>query len=243
MIGQPLKTQWKAPKNMDKRPEPRVATQIPVRVWGMDADGRPFFQNANATNISSEGALLLRIAHRLKAGEVIGIQHGAKKARFKVVWVIDGGAARQIEVGVQILPNQQSPWPELVTMQKAAVAPGKNKRRFLRHRVLFPLEIGFEDARRTHMQTNATDIGGRGCYVETLVPLQLGTKVTITFWMDSEKVHTSGVVRASDGGVGMGIEFTALDNRVQERLQQHLDKLDDGLKASDAAKGASNADS
>jgi hypothetical protein len=228
---------------MDKRPETRIATQIPVRVWGMDAEGRPFFQNANATNISSEGALLLKINHPLKTGDVIGLQHDAKKARFKVVWLIDGGAARKIEVGVQILPNQQSPWPDLVKTEKAAVAPGKNKRRFVRHKVLFPLEIGFEDARRTHMQTNATDIGGRGCYVETLVPLQLGTKVTITFWMDSEKVHTSGVVRASDGGVGMGIEFTALDNQVQERLQKHLDKLDDGIKIRDAAKGAANADS
>jgi len=92
------------------------------------------------------------------------------------------------------------------------------------------------------MQTNATDIGGRGCYVETLLPLQLGTKVKIMFWMDSEKVQTSGVVRASDGGVGMGIEFTQLDNQVQDRLQKHLEKLDAGIKRHDAAKGAANAD-
>jgi hypothetical protein len=93
------------------------------------------------------------------------------------------------------------------------------------------------------MQTNATDIGGRGCYVETLLPLPLGTKVKISFWMDSEKIQTSGVVRASDGGVGMGIEFTQLDNHVQDRLQKHLDKLDEGLKGHEAAKSASSADS
>ena len=228
---------------MDKRPETRVATVILVRVWGMDADGRPFFQNANANNLSSEGARLAAISHPLKAGDVIGVQHADKKARFKVVWVLDGGVARQIEAGVQILPNQQTPWRELATPDKTEVAPSKNKRRYVRHKVLFPLEIGFEDARRTHMQTNATDIGGRGCYVETLLPLPLGTKVKITFWMDSEKIQTSGVVRASDGGVGMGIEFTQLDNHVQDRLQKHLDKLDEGLKGRDAAKGASNADS
>jgi len=228
---------------MDKRPETRVATVILVRVWGMDADGRPFFQNANATNISSEGAMLSGISHPLKAGDVIGVQHGEKKARFKVVWVIDGGVARKIEVGVQTLPNQQIPWPELAKADKAPVAPAKNKRKYVRHKVLFPLEIGFEDARRTHMQTNATDIGGRGCYVETLLPLQLGTKVKISFWMDSERIQTSGVVRASDGGVGMGIEFTQLDNQVQERLQKYLDKLDAGLKGKDAAKSATNADS
>jgi hypothetical protein len=243
MICQPLRIQQKAPKNMDKRPETRVATVILVRVWGMDSDGRPFFQNANATNISSEGAMLSGISHPLKAGDVVGVQHGEKKARFKVVWVVDGGVARKIELGVQILPNQQSPWLALAKPGKAEIAPAKNKRKYVRHKVLFPLEIGFEDARRTHMQTNATDIGGRGCYVETLLPLQLGTKVKITFWMDSEKVQTSGVVRASDGGVGMGIEFTQLDNEVQDRLQKHLDKLDAGLTRHDAAKSAANADS
>jgi len=235
--------QQKAPKNMDKRPEIRVATVILVRVWGMDADGRPFFQNANATNLSSEGAMLSGIAHPLKAGDVIGVQHGEKKARFKVVWVIDGGVARRIEAGVQVLPNQESPWQKLATAEKAEVAQAKNKRRYVRHKVLFPLEIGFEDSRLTHMQNNATDIGGRGCYVETLLPLALGTKVKITFWMDSEKIQTSGVVRTSDGGVGMGIEFTQLDNHVQERLQKHLDKLDAGLTRHNSAKSATNPDS
>ena len=228
---------------MDRRPETRVATAILIRVWGMDADGRPFFQNANATNLSSEGASLSGINHPLKAGDVIGVQHGEKKARCKVVWVIDSGVARQIEAGVEILPGQQSPWQEQTKTEKAAATSAKNKRRYVRHKVCFPLEIGFEDSRRTHMQTNATDIGGRGCYVETLLPLPIGTKVKITFWMDSEKIQTSGVVRASDGGVGMGIEFTQLDNHVQERLQQHLEKLDAGLTRHDAAKGATNADS
>lgn len=228
---------------MDRRPETRVAAAILVRVWGMDADGRPFFQNANASNISTEGATLSGISHPLKAGDVIGVQYGEKKARLKVVWVIDGGVARQIEVGVQTLPNQQCPWQDMTNPDKAPVSQAKNKRRFVRHKVLFPLEIGFEDSRRTHMQTNATDIGGRGCYVETLLPLAIGTKVKITFWMDSEKIQTSGVVRASDGGVGMGIEFTQLDNHVQERLQQHLEKLDAGLTRHNSAKSATNADS
>jgi hypothetical protein len=105
---------------------------------------------------------------------------------------------------------------------------------------LFPIEIGFPDARRAHMQTNATDIGGRGCYVETLLPLTIGTEVVIIFWMDSEKTTTTGTVRASDPGVGMGIEFTALGSTIQQRLQEFIEKLDTGLGA---ARGASNQDS
>jgi hypothetical protein len=228
-------------KSMDQRPEERIDAQIIVRVWGMDADGRPFFQNAHASNISSEGALLSGIRHPLKIGDVIGIQHNDKKARFKVVWVKDAALPRMLEAGVQILPNQRSPWLDLATSGKHPVAPGRSKRRFQRHKVLFPIEISFEDSRRSHLQTNATDIGGRGCYVETLLPLQLGTKVHIAFWVESEKVQTSGIVRTSDPGVGMGIEFMALDNVVQEWLQAHLDKLDDSV-AGKAAKGAGGSE-
>jgi PilZ domain len=229
---------------MDKRPETRIDQQIPVRVWGMDAAGRPFFQNANANSISSEGAMLLGIKHPLKAGDIIGIQYGERKARFKVIWATDAGPVRRIEAGVQILPAQHTPWREQTKLGgKAEVAGGKDKRRFVRHKILFPIEIGFEDARRAHLQTNATDIGGRGCYVETMLPLSLGTKVNLTFWMDANKVHTKGVVRTSDPNVGMGIEFTDLQNEVQEKLQQHLEKLNEGLTSHSSAKGASNADS
>lgn len=225
---------------MDKRPEPRVEAQITVRVWGMDSEGHPFFQNAKASNINSEGALLAGINHPLKAGDVIGVQYGERKARFKVIWVMDKGKARKIDAGVQVIHGQRTPWLELAD-QGEKEPSGKNRRRFTRHKIHFPITVGFEDSRRTHLHTKATDIGGRGCYVETLLPLPLATKVTLTFWMDSERIQTSGLVRASDPGVGMGIEFTELDHQIQETLQRHLDKLNEGLTAA-TAKGASSAD-
>ncbi|MBV9574490.1 MAG: PilZ domain-containing protein [Acidobacteriales bacterium] len=221
---------------METQSQSDAKADVLVRVWGMDAEGHPFFQNAYAGNINNEGALLSGIAHPLKPGDIIGVQYADRKARFRVVWVVDAGPVRKIEAGVQILQNQQNPWPEMSqTATAAARLEGRNKRRFVRHKVLFPLEISFKDANRAHMQTNATDIGGRGCYVESMLPLALGTEIIICFWIDSEKVKTTGIVRASDPGVGMGIEFTALDNQVQQRLQQFLEKMDGGFAAAQAA--------
>jgi hypothetical protein len=57
-----------------------------------------------------------------------------------------------------------------------------------------------------------------------LVPLPLGTPLSITFWIDSEKIVTGGMVRSSDPGVGMGIEFTGLDEETKERLHAYLEK-------------------
>jgi hypothetical protein len=86
------------------------------------------------------------------------------------------------------------------------------------------------------MQCAATDIGGRGCYVESLVPLPIGSELMVTFWVDSEKFTTKGVIRASDPGVGMGIEFTELPGQVQQKLQQYLESIDKGF-ASSAGQG------
>ncbi|HZQ68765.1 MAG TPA: PilZ domain-containing protein [Terriglobales bacterium] len=220
---------------MQERPEPRLQTDLIVRVWGMDSDGHPFFQNAHARNISSEGALLSGLEHQLTAGDTIGVQLGTVKARFRVIWVIDAGHLQKIQAGVHILTGQPCPWkdelggapsPEPAPAAGPAKPDGRNKRKFVRHRIKFPMEIRDERGGGAHMQTHATDIGGRGCYIETMIPLPLGTKVRLVFWIGSEKVDTTGIVRASDGGVGMGIEFVGLDDASQVRFQQYLESLD-----------------
>jgi hypothetical protein len=53
----------------------------------------------------------------------------------------------------------------------------------------------------------------------------VGKVLTITFWLWSEQVSTPALVRACDGGVGMGIEFTGLDPLIQKRLQQQIDAM------------------
>lgn len=219
---------------MEPKGEVRISADLPVRVWGMDADGRPFFQNATASNLSSEGALLTRIQHPLKMGEVIGVQYGEKKARFEIKWVKPIALPRGFQAGIRMLSGQAVPWAD-ITKQRQAGQPApeltqrSDKRRFVRHHVAFPIVISFPDTHRAQMQCAATDIGGRGCYVESLVPLPVDTRVIITFWIDSEKIITKGVIRTSDPAVGMGIEFTELEEQIQKRLQQYLDKIDIGF--------------
>lgn len=198
----------------------------------MDADGKPFFQSATAGNLSSDGAQLSHINHSLKIGDVIGIQYGDKKARFSVIWIKPALVPERNNVGVMLLAKQEVPWAEVTAGNRPETLRGPRgaeKRRFTRHKVQFPIQISFSDARRPHMQCSSTDIGGRGCYVESLVPLHINSEVIITFWIDSEKIKTTGIVRASDPGVGMGIEFTALEGDIQKKLQAYLDKIDQGF--------------
>src|SRR5438477_7618337 len=136
---------------MEKRPEARVLADIPVRIWGMDADGKPFFQSALAGSLSCDGAQLTNLHFCLKIGDIIGVQYGDAKARFKVIWANPSVAPRRNKAGVQILPDQVTPWTQITIENKQEPSPaGSDKRRFERHRVQFPMEISFEDERRAH---------------------------------------------------------------------------------------------
>jgi len=204
-----------------------------VRVWGMGANGRAFFQNVYARNLTYEGALLSGIDHPLNQGDVIGLQLEDKKARFRVVSVRDAGLPQKIQAEVQIISGQDCPWKQYVA---AGVAPPpaarpNDKRRYDRLKVRFPVEIRDDRGGGSPMQTNASDISGRGCYVESMVPLPLGTPLSVQFWIEGDKVMTSAVVRTSDPGVGMGIEFTGLQPDLQQRFQRLLEKMSEEARA------------
>jgi hypothetical protein len=212
----------------ENRSEPRSGLEVPVRVFGMGADGQPFFQSARATNLAIDGALLCGIEHELKVGDVIGLHYGDKKIRCKVVWVINAGAAQKIQVGVQLLPEQECPWRAQLPEGAGAKTiddSGRNRRRFYRHKISFPLEMRDERV-NTPMRVNSTDVSGNGCYVETIYPLAKGTPIKADFWIESEKITTSAVIRASDPGVGMGIEFIGLPEDTKRRVQDYLDRID-----------------
>lgn len=210
---------------------PRATLDLRVRVWGMGKNDQPFFQSAVAQNISSTGACIYGIEQELKVGDVIGVQYETKKARCKVIWVVEAGGLRKIQIGVQLVVDQECPWLAMLPSEirtAPVVHPPDNRRKFLRHKISFPLELRDERV-NTPMRVNATDISGNGCYVETIMPLTVATSLKVDFWIDQEHISSSAIVRTRDPGVGMGIEFTGLTEDTKRRLQAHLDVLDTGM--------------
>jgi hypothetical protein len=197
----------------------------------MGANNQPFFQNAMAQNISATGACIYGIEPDLKVNDVIGVQYEGKKARCKVVWVVDAGALKKTQIGVQLVADQDCPWlsalPTEMKADERTVIRKDNRRKFARHKISFPLELRDERV-NTPLRVNATDISGNGCYVETVMPLAVGTALRVDLWMGEERLTPSAVVRTRDPGVGMGIEFTGLPEDSKKKFQAHLDKLDPG---------------
>ncbi len=210
----------------DHQSEPRLSVDLPVRVWGMTAEGRPFSQPARAQNISSEGALLSGLESELKVGDVIGVQCEEKKTRCTVIWVMNTGPVKKNQVGVKLIAAQECPWKShLPTDGPAATFAASNRRRWHRHKIAFPLEIRAERS-KAPLRINTTDVSGNGCYVGSMMPLPPGTALRVDLWLDSEHVSITATVRTCDPGVGNGIEFTGLPERTKERMQDYLDAID-----------------
>lgn len=216
---------------MENAVKPAVEDLV-VRVWGMNAKGKAFSQTAYARNLSVDGALLSGVDDLLAPGDTIGIQFQDKKARFKVLTTRDAGLPHKIQVEVLLVKGPECPWRAQVPPKPVKTGPStrlSSKRRFERLRVPFPIEIRDHQSGAA-MQTSASDISGRGCYIESQAPLSLGTNLIIMFWIDSEKIITPAVVRTCDRGVGMGIEFTGLSPQNQERVQQAVEKAYGGSR-------------
>ena len=211
---------------------PRATLELRVRVWGMGANEHVFFQNAVAQNVSATGACITGLEQDLKVGDIIAVQYEGKKARCKVIWVMDAGGLKKIQIGVQLVADQECPWVAMLPQEALATAPiprtPDNRRKFQRHKISYPLELKDERV-NTPMRVNATDISGNGCYVESIMPLPVGTSLKVDLWIDQEHIATSATVRTRDPGVGMGIEFTGLTEDSKRRFQGHLDQMDPGL--------------
>jgi hypothetical protein len=210
----------------DPRPEPRVATDLKLHVWGIGADGHAFFQHAHARNISNRGALLSGIEQDLKIGETIGLQYRETKTRCEVVWTINTGSMHKTKAGVKLLGEMACPWTaELLTMKKLAALAPQNLRKWNRHKISFVVELHDYRVPRP-VRVTATDISGNGCYIETIVPLPVGTSLKVDLRFLSERITARSIVRTSDPGVGMGIEFLGVKSEERQRFQGHLEALD-----------------
>jgi len=170
--------------------------------------------------------LLTGVECELKVGDTIGVQCDDKKARCTVVWAMNTGLIKKNQVGVKLLTDQECPWKNYLPLDGATVTiPASNRRHFHRHKISLPIELRDERV-KAPTRINATDVSGNGCYVETMLPLPIGTVLRIDFWLDSERMNISAVVRTCDPGVGNGIEFTGLPPDGKARMQAYLDAID-----------------
>src|SRR5947209_10436465 len=98
---------------MPVRIEKRLVIALPIRVYGMGSDGKPFNQEARTLDITRDGARIDGLP-QITAGETVGVQYGENKARYKVIWVGEAGGNKEGQIGVQVVEPGPSVWHKIL---------------------------------------------------------------------------------------------------------------------------------
>jgi hypothetical protein len=92
------------------RNEKRVSAVLPVRISGLDEDGRAISCVAHTLNVSASGAVIAGVTLRLRAGMMVRIVRGRANSAFKVAWVGSRETNSADQIGVQVQERVNNFW-------------------------------------------------------------------------------------------------------------------------------------
>lgn len=215
-----------------KRKEKRMEAVHPIRLWGMDANGRPFIEAVTTLDVSRTGARLKNARARIAVGDIVGLKSGENKNRFQVMWVGKTGTPDEGHVGLKSLDDEKGLWnlkpsatdsaEEIDTYIKP---PRRDSRLVERLKCSLSVEVGSNNsAGRT--RTFVTDISLGGCYISMVTPIPVESKITMALWIGHKtKIWVDGIVISSNPGLGMGIKFLNVPRRTIEEMIRLMEQV------------------
>ena len=214
---------------LGNRREKRLAAIFPIRLWGMDANGRPFIEASKTVNVSSSGAMLRDIPAKLVVGDVIGLKCNQKKYKFRVIWIGKTGRTDAGNVGLQSLDSGEWIWEDLNlpadNIDIYSRPPESERRLVNRVRCFLSAEAICEGAGLKAL-VFVRDLSLGGCYVAMTFPFPVEAKVSIAIWLnDQTKIWVDGVVISSHPSTGMGVKFVGLTRPNLEAIERCLKEL------------------
>jgi hypothetical protein len=107
---------------------PRSEVGLAVQISGIDTKGQSFLQDAHASNVSGNGALISQLEMEVRTGDVLALTYAGRKARYRVVWVRHGGVRYKYQAVVQRIETDECPWQSLLSEEPGVVPSPKASR-------------------------------------------------------------------------------------------------------------------
>ena len=215
-------------------PDPSTSVRdvrVPVKVWGMDSGGHAFRADATAHERTLQGGRLDGVVSVLAPGEIIGVQCGDQKSRFRVVWIGQPNSSQAGQVGVKALEAGRCIWPIEVPQDTASASQASStvslrqeRRQHNRYLSEGNVEMGPVGS-EIRTWGKLADISMGGCYVETALPSKLGSELQIKIHTKNGDVSLVGIVRTAVTNLGMGMEFSGFAGDSRERLDEMVAQI------------------
>src|SRR5690348_4612970 len=123
------------------------------------------------------------------------------------------------------------------SLNPAEATDSAERRGTIRHQITVSAEV-VELKSGTKFSTRTTDLGPGGCFVDTLMPLPVGSAVRTRLQKDNVTFDAMGTVTFSQTGLGMGIAFDEMPPERLAALDAWLVQLTSSRPAAGDAHGA-----
>lgn len=97
-----------------------------------------------------------------------------------------------------------------------------------RHSIPVQIELR-QEGNDVPMRMTTTDLSRGGCYIETMLPLPLGTSVTAKLWLNDCSLRVRGRVVTLHPQFGNGIKFVEFEDGGKKVLAHYLDAINANL--------------
>jgi hypothetical protein len=212
---------------MGKRRDPRIEAKLPVRIAGIDVNGRPLLQMVTTRNISRRGALLEGVQGVFKPEETISLTYKNNKGRFRVSWMGNTGTDRAGQIGVQSIDPAKCIWDATILPPTAADTYATKVKERRQHRRV-PCRLGAElymQGSEALIRVDVTNISMGGCFVEMPTLPADKARLKIIVWAEDNKLAMQGIVASRRPGFGISIKFTEMTDEVRQHLQRFIQSL------------------
>lgn len=95
------------------RRQPRLKCVLPVRVVGIDPEGKPFEQLTCTLDISGSGARISGLDAQLRPGAILTVSYKYRRASFRVTWVGRPSGPTKGQIGVVTTDPDVHFWTEV----------------------------------------------------------------------------------------------------------------------------------
>lgn len=199
-------------------------------------------QLAHTLDVTEISARLAGLSTMLQPGEIVEVQRGGRKARFRVYWMGEPGTKLEGQAGVRGLDPAKSIWSIHLPADESDVALDALHLRQTTPSSHTPETTVFEDQEPVCYECNAGAtlrapgsnypvrvqvkyIHVNGVFVETNSTVSVNTAVALEIQIEGIMLETAGVVVGSTPRVGMEISFHKISAETQRKIVLALQKL------------------
>lgn len=95
---------------IDKRQGERKKAVLPVRIKGVDSDGKGFEDLAHTLDVTATGIRLGSVRRELNVNDEVTVFYRARKMQYRVMWTKKMKGTSEFQVGLLALTQDKEVW-------------------------------------------------------------------------------------------------------------------------------------